>query len=423
MKRLVILFLILVLVGGGAALYLLFFSRGATVPEILESINPFGTPSQNDIEQNSFPTTGERGNVLLGGQAGVQGFSLLQISTEPATGYTFMQKEIRRIIDDEEIVRNEFVVRFQERNTGHVTDVSLNTRESVKVSNTTMTQVQQASFISGGNAFISQRIDGTDIIRTGLHVFETSDDTGETRLVSQVLENNLIQAVPAPSLQKIFVSRVENGQYQGIVTNPDGTNGKVIFESPITEWWGSWINDTQILIVSKPGNSYPGGAYAITISTNAKRPIVTRVPGLEVTPSQTGTTFMYSGATSGGVKAGIITSAGADIPIQNTLADKCVWTKDGKTIYCAVPTAFPRTQYPDAWHQGKVSFADGMFEIDGITGAVRRSFSLETNGSTIDAVRLSLSTDETVLGFMNKRDNTVWVLNVAQATTTTATNN
>lgn len=420
MKRLLILFVILVFVGGGAALYIVFFSRGASVPEIINSINPFGIQTENGTASNPFPNTGEGERGFGTNTDGEQAFSLLQVSGAPATGFAFLQKETRRIIDDEEVVRNDFVVRFQDRTTGHVNDFSIKNRETIKISNTTLTQVQRAAFFKGANSFVSQRIEGSDIVLTGLHVFETNEDTGEIRLVSQALENNLLQAIPAPTTQKLFVSRVENGQYQAIITNPDGSNGKVIFQSPITEWWGSWINDAQILILAKPGSTYSGSAYAVTISTNAKRPLITRITGLEVQPSPVGTAFMYSSSVTGGIRSTLVTSTGSSVPIPNTLADKCAWSVNGKILYCAVPTLLPRGDYPDAWHQGKISFADGIFEIDGATGAVRRSFSLEQNDATIDAINLTVSEDQSVLGFMNKKDSSVWVLNITEPGTTTA---
>ena len=108
---------------------------------------------------------------------------------------------------------------------------------------------------------------------------------------------------------------------------------------------------------------------------------------------------------------------GTSAPVGiSTLADKCTWsTKEKSVVYCAVPQSIPAGLYPDDWYKGKVSFNDGLWRIDTATGATDSVMTPELEaGVSMDIVNLSFDQAENALVFINKKDLTPWVFNLAE---------
>ena len=104
------------------------------------------------------------------------------------------------------------------------------------------------------------------------------------------------------------------------------------------------------------------------------------------------------------MKTGAVTA----LPVA-TLAQKCVWTADEKSLYCAVPRSFGGN-LPDDWYQGTASFADRLWRID-LSGRVATLVVdlSGVSGASMDAVGLALDPASKALAFMNKRDGSFWV--------------
>ena len=92
-----------------------------------------------------------------------------------------------------------------------------------------------------------------------------------------------------------------------------------------------------------------------------------------------------------------------------TLSEKCTWVKSVLVFYCAVPKSFVARAYPDDWYQGLVSFDDVFWKIDVASGTTSVLFDpKELAGVDIDGVELSVSPNEDMLFFINKKDRTLW---------------
>ena len=91
-----------------------------------------------------------------------------------------------------------------------------------------------------------------------------------------------------------------------------------------------------------------------------------------------------------------------------TLPEKCVWTPDGSTLYCAVPTALAG-QLPDEWYQGARVFNDRVWRIDLETRVATLVFDPRQLADVgIDAEALSLDAASDILVFMNRTDGSLW---------------
>jgi hypothetical protein len=91
-----------------------------------------------------------------------------------------------------------------------------------------------------------------------------------------------------------------------------------------------------------------------------------------------------------------------DIP---TFVSKCVWSKDGKTVYYALPT-FSDTSMtlPDDYASGKISSQDTFWKLNMGNGKKERVVDLSKISGSYDAQELFLSSDENILFFVNRLD-------------------
>ena len=89
-----------------------------------------------------------------------------------------------------------------------------------------------------------------------------------------------------------------------------------------------------------------------------------------------------------------------------TFVSKCAWSKDNKTIFCALPGNIPNNSIlPNDYKNGKFTTIDTFWKIDTVTGEKKRL--LETKDmpdSTFDVSQIFLNTDESLLFFVNKID-------------------
>lgn len=122
--------------------------------------------------------------------------------------------------------------------------------------------------------------------------------------------------------------------------------------------------------------------------------------------------LMSSVETKGGAKVSlsVLSQNGGDA--QNlkipTLVSKCVWGRDNKTIYYAIPGVVGEDAVmPNDYQEGKFKTKDTFWKADLTTGKKERIVELEKlekNGGNFDATSLLLSPEEDVLFFINRID-------------------
>ena len=135
--------------------------------------------------------------------------------------------------------------------------------------------------------------------------------------------------------------------------------------------------------------------------------------GLTTLVNANSSNILYSVSTSSGPKLNIFNiSKHESVDLKTSgLPEKCVWASDDTTIYCAVPNVILGNQQPNSWYQGLVSFDDYFVKIDTITGD-RTTIANSTNETPVDATNIFLSKNEDKLFFINKKDYTLWSLDL-----------
>lgn len=92
-----------------------------------------------------------------------------------------------------------------------------------------------------------------------------------------------------------------------------------------------------------------------------------------------------------------------------TLASKCVWSKDNKIIYCALPSGILGDAImPNDYWSGKFYTTDSFWKIDTVSGKKDRIVELDDIDEKIDATNLFLSSNEDILFFVNRRNNSLY---------------
>ena len=83
---------------------------------------------------------------------------------------------------------------------------------------------------------------------------------------------------------------------------------------------------------------------------------------------------------------------------------KCIWAKNSRDIYCALPLGIPNESVlPDDYQQRKFFSKDTFWKIDTVTGKRDRLVELENMNSEYDATNLILSPNEDILFFTDRK--------------------
>ena len=146
--------------------------------------------------------------------------------------------------------------------------------------------------------------------------------------------------------------------------------------------------------------------------------LIRDVAGLTAIENSVGTFVFgsdFSNGTFGSFIYNIKTGTYRNLSVS-ALADKCVWSEiNTNDIYCAVTTSTPNGTLPDDWYQGNIFLdANNIWKIDATTGVTNVVDFLSERNTNIDAIDLSLNQKENWLSFMNKKDLTLWALQINQ---------
>jgi hypothetical protein len=166
----------------------------------------------------------------------------------------------------------------------------------------------------------------------------------------------------------------------------------------------------NLYATNKPSSQLDGYAFQIDRSSGSFSRILGPFRGLSVLPSKDGKSLLYSYTDGGTYRLRVLDLASRSstaLPVA-TLAEKCVWSSDGKSAYCAVPTNLQGNQ-PDDWYQGATVFTDRIWKID----LTDRLATLVLDPSQVgkievDAVTLTLDPTEDILVFTDKHSGALY---------------
>ncbi|MBP9771406.1 MAG: hypothetical protein KBD16_00560 [Candidatus Pacebacteria bacterium] len=306
--------------------------------------------------------------------------------------------------------------RFVDRKTGNIYDFSLETGDTKRLTNTTIPRIQEALFgVNGSAVALRYLADDNETIETYLAPLSTDLYASSTELVGSFLQQNIPSLAWSPTGAELSYVTITNTGATGRIANANGTNARVIFSSPLTEWNIAWKTPDALLFTTNPSHYAPGTIARVT-PTGGKTHLLSGTRGLTALANPSGSRIVYSFSDGSATKLFVYDAGSRESTALalTTLPEKCVWANDDNII-CAIPNTLYE-KLPDAWYQNTVSFTDTFWMIDTATGLVTFLFDpQETSaGEDIDATQLSLSHDNTVLSFINKKDLRGWVADLSE---------
>lgn len=337
----------------------------------------------------------------------ISGGMILEAAGVSVGGITFVNKE------------GEPSLRYIEKGTGHINEIAFSERIPTKVSNTTITGVNESYWGKDGSVVIFKRLESpSNSIQTIYGVIEAGSSAEVTaegsvgKLIGTVLPVDTMGIAISPAKDKVFYTVKQGDSTIGIISPLDvkgpSSNKIQVWNSPVSEWIASWPKTSSIYLQTRASSQEKGYLYSISLDkSNKLKREFGDVIGFTAKVSPSGGKTLYSETTGTGFVAYFSDTASGGISMfpARTLPEKCVWDKQNEsTLYCGVPRTITGSKYPDSWYQGAVSFTDEIWKIDLDTNSGTAIIDANTLGeNNIDVTNPILSDDGNYLGFINKK--------------------
>lgn len=370
-----------------------------TIPSSLTGEEATFTPeSSGDVNRGTRP--GE----LLPTTA-----KLFKITDEPIAGATFAE------------IAGSSSPLFIDRATGHLFRILADTHQVQRLTNTTIPLTQDMVWGTDGKNLrvVLRSLKADTIINfSGYIKFASTTASSSNSIAGEIKggiwPEQILSLAVAPSGKQIFTLRTTTAGIVGIINGWDLREKTPIFTAENSEWLIAWPTADTILLATKPSAELPGSVYILKTKTGERRELLSGIRGLTASLSPSGQRLLYSEAKASDFSlklSDLKTGAKATMNFK-TLPEKCVWSKNSRLLFCAVPNTVHAASYPDAWYRGEFSFADSLWRFNLETGETKLLINTaESNltAGTIDAINLFLDTAEKQLFFTNKADGTFWL--------------
>jgi hypothetical protein len=379
-KTFLILGIILLIIVGAVWAYLFLYGVPQSTSEIFARFQnspsahiPRGGESESTVDV--APTTG-----------GGERQRLRQLTTRPVAGAIALTDTMR----------------YVERGTGHVYDINLKTGIETIVSGTTIPKTIRAIFSIRGDSMALTTITpkGEAIIVGGLKNTNSGGGFEGNTLPPHAREAAFTDA---SSTLHYYLPGVQGGT--AYAYNLLTKKSVELFTTPLTDVRILWGKDTYLY--TTPSALQQGYVYKIEgktlsyLTQGAYAQSALRYnEGIIITQQA------EEGLTS------IDYTHQAEIPAIALMPEKCVASHSEKgMLFCGAPTSFDtQKKYPDDWYKGTVSFSDVLFKVNAPSSTVQVIADLEgESGRAIDIATIGVSPNGTLLYFINKNDNALWV--------------
>lgn len=293
-------------------------------------------------------------------------------------------------------------VRYIEKATGHVYEISGDGTNLVRISNTTIPKIWSAEWSPKGDKAVLGIFDDS-----GIKYFSAIFNGTSTEGV--FLPDNINFGSYAPNTDKILYAIQSNDKTSFITANASNTKQDNIYTAPPANFLISWPATNTVAILTRPSGATDGFLYKIDAKAKTLEKIIGNTRGLDALWSINGDKILIStGGTS--ISSRVISLAGETIAEgQKTLAQKCAWSKTKENVlYCAIPTQIPNGLYPDDWFKGKMPLKDYILRID----LIAQEMALILPRSEFDIQKMIAGQDDKYLYFIDKNDGTLWGLNL-----------
>lgn len=302
------------------------------------------------------------------------------------------------------------VVRYAERDTGHMYEVSMADGEVRETSHTTFPNISKAVWSPDGRIVVFQTVgNGTYENRAFVVPSATSS---EIALQPIPFPKEADALAFSPDSSKLFYLTTSGIETTGTLLDLVKKKEAPLWHSPLHEWNLSWTDPKAITLATKPSADAEGVVLSVDAKTGGEKDLVFERPGLTALASPDGK-HLFASESSGNIVSSLMytTATGAaSLFTPPTIAEKCTWTADS-SLYCAAPALWPDRPVPEDWYKGLFHTNDTLWRF-GPRGASFLFWNPSDEGvnELIDMTNILPTPTEEYLFFTNKTDSTLWVV-------------
>lgn len=401
-RKTVIGLLILVILVGLAlgALFFFFTQSEESEGPRLRDFFPFGSDNRStsetpsELEEDALENASQ--DVVDGGSVA----TLRKLYDHPVSGITVFTRG------------EDTVIRFVERETGHIFETQVGSSVVERVTNTTIPRVQQALWLGSDTVLVQYLDDADETLETFFGtIVESASTSTEATLTGSFLPTDITSVAVAPSTPEAFFILGSAGSDALIVS--ESAQLSSITSLPFSELLTQWPGGRTIAFTTKPSAFSFGFTYFLNLNTGAYERVLENIGGLTTLVSPDRSLILYSEGGVGNLALSIAntqTNTQTELPVT-TLPEKCVWSiESSRIVFCGVPNNLPQIAYPDSWYQGLISFSDTLWEIDTEANEAHVVLQPADLGHNLDMTYLKLSPSEQHLVFIDKNELIPWLV-------------
>ncbi|MBU2068115.1 hypothetical protein KKE13_00840 [Patescibacteria group bacterium] len=300
-------------------------------------------------------------------------------------------------------------VKYYSIDNGNVFESNLDGSELTRISSVVLTNLIKALWSSNRDKVIAI-FDENGQAKKYLYDYNTK--------ISTLLSGDIRWVTWSPQQDKIayqyYNSRTEDNNIS--VAQPDGSDWTSIFQTRMKDLIVEWPSSSKIAIRTKPSGLAQSIVYTINLTDNNFQKIINETYGLTVLWSPLGNKILYSETDNKGKNLKLKISDLKNQLVSEltivTLPEKCTWSQDNRTVFCAVPKNISNLAVlPDDYYKKKISFNDDFWRINIDTGeAIKIYETTDSEANAYNAKELILPPLEDYLLFINQKDDLLYSL-------------
>ena len=171
--------------------------------------------------------------------------------------------------DEQESEQKSYIIRYIEKTTGHIYETTTNSLSQSRISNTTIPQIQESLWLDDESLIIRYLDDNT--IKT-FSAELVIDEFGDQKLEGIFLQDDVREIIKFG--KKIFYLLDGGKGLVGVVADKNDGNRKIIFESPLTEWLLTNVDNKYINFTTKPAINTIGFSFLFNTETDSFNKII-----------------------------------------------------------------------------------------------------------------------------------------------------
>lgn len=232
---------------------------------------------------------------------------------------------------------------------------------------------------------------------------------------SILMNSNINQIAWSPDGKKIALQTFNSETQTNTISisNADGSDLKDVFSTRLKDFILEWPTIDKISLRTKTSGLSDGLVLMVNPDNGSFSKVLGNIFGLNIMWSPLGNSLLYSSTTTDGKNPSLFLADQTGQTKKSigfaTLIEKCVFSQDNRTLFCAIPqTLSENAVWPDDYYKGMTTTADNFLKIDLEASQSSSIFSPNANDKTYDATGLFLSPKEDYLFFINKKDGLVY---------------